>query len=456
MRVIWLDESNILDNSSEEPRETAASVGDAFAALRSVKADALVISLPLHACPPAKVLEWSKLYSPGTRLLFFRPEGTTEEALDLVKQGATHYFDHIPMLDEVLEKASVTGIAVPLESASPVERESSSDWHKQIVGKSDSIKKVVEMVELIADRRSTVLILGETGTGKEVVARAIHQASNRAEMPLITVNCAAIPENLIEAELFGHVKGAFTGATAARTGRFEQAHRSTIFLDEIGDLPLDLQAKLLRALQEREFQRVGSSDTIRVDVRVIAATNVNLMERVRSGRFREDLYYRLNVVPLRVPALRERSEDIPLLVRHFIERVCQQERIALKQIAEEAMDDLVRRPWPGNVRQLENTIEMAVVLSGKRTLLGRDDIAPPPEPGQRPVTCTADSLVALPEDGLDFEAVIGRIELNLLQQALERANGNKKAAADMLRLKRTTLAAKLKSLEGFSDRAMSA
>ena len=274
-------------------------------------------------------------------------------------------------------------------------------------------------------------------------------------MPLITVNCSAIPENLIEAELFGHVKGAFTGATAARTGRFEQAHRGTIFLDEIGDLPLDLQSKLLRALQEREFQRVGSSDTIRVDVRVLAATNVNLMERVRNGRFREDLYYRLNVVPLRVPPLRERAVDIPLLVRHFIEYVCEQEQIAVKQVSEEAMAELVRRPWPGNVRQLENTIEMAVVLSAKRPFLTQQDFAAPPDAATQPVVCTSDSLVALPEDGLDFEAVMGRIELNLLHQALERANGNKKAAADMLRLKRTTLAAKLKSLGELRNRAMS-
>lgn len=448
MRVIWLDETNVLENPAES-WETAASLGDAFATLRAAPADVLAASLPLYASTPAKVLEWSRLYSPATKVLFFREQGTTEEALELVKQGATHYFDHVPTLEEVLEKATSNST-----NSAPVKE--TGDWRKRIVGQSDSIRKVIEMIELIAERRSTVLILGETGTGKEIVARAIHYASDRLEMPLITVNCSAIPENLIEAELFGHVKGAFTGATAARTGRFEQAHRGTIFLDEIGDLPLDLQSKLLRALQEREFQRVGSSDTIRVDVRVLAATNVNLMERVRSGRFREDLYYRLNVVPLRVPALRERTGDIPLLVRHFVGNVCEQERIPAKQVSEEAMAELVRRPWPGNVRQLENTIEMAVVLSGKRQLLTQQDFVAPPEAATQPVVCTADSLVALPADGLDFEAVIGRIELNLLQQALERANGNKKAAADMLRLKRTTLAAKLRSLEELANRAMSA
>jgi DNA-binding NtrC family response regulator len=449
MRVIWLDETNVLENLAES-WETAASLGDAFAALRSAPADVLVASLPLHACSPVKVLEWARLYSPATKVLFFREPGNTEEALELVKQGATHYFDHVPTLDEVLEKASSNGVS------SAVAVKETTDWRKRIVGQTDAIRRVVETIELIAERRSTVLILGETGTGKEVVARAIHHASNRSEMPLITVNCSAIPENLIEAELFGHVKGAFTGATAARTGRFEQAHRGTIFLDEIGDLPLDLQSKLLRALQEREFQRVGSSDTMRVDVRVLAATNVNLMERVRSGRFREDLYYRLNVVPLRVPSLRERAEDIPLLARHFIDYVCEQERIPVKQVSADAMLELARRPWPGNVRQLENTIEMAVVLSGKRSLLTQQDFTVSADAATQPQVCMTDSMVELPEDGLDFEAVIGRIELNLLQQALERANGNKKAAADMLHLKRTTLAAKLKSLGELGNQAVTA
>jgi transcriptional regulator with PAS, ATPase and Fis domain len=256
---------------------------------------------------------------------------------------------------------------------------------------------------------------------------------------------------LIEAELFGHIKGAFTGATGTRTGRFEQAHHGTIFLDEIGDLPLDLQAKLLRALQEREFQRVGSSETIKVDVRVIAATNFNLMDRVRDGKFREDLYYRLNVVPVRIPPLRDRRDDIPPLIEHFLVCICARESLAVKQVAPEALEELMRHPWPGNVRQLENTIEMAVVLSGDRKALLPSDFALGPRAGTA-VKLSEDCLLPLPEEGLDFEAVIGRIELNLLQQALERAQGNKKAAADMLGLKRTTLAAKLRSLEAYASR----
>jgi transcriptional regulator with GAF, ATPase, and Fis domain len=255
---------------------------------------------------------------PTTDVLFYQENGNAHEALTLLKEGASHYFDHPPSVVEIENWREVVlpQIVEPL----PAESIGQNEWRSRLVGASQCMDEVCKTIDLIADRRSTVLILGETGTGKEVVARSIHTASFRRSMPFVTVNCAAIPENLIEAELFGHVKGAFTGATGARTGRFEQAHRGTIFLDEIGDLPLDLQAKLLRALQERELQRIGSSETIKVDVRVIAATNVNLMERVREGRFREGLYYRLNVVPMRIPALRDRREDIPLLVKHFVHR----------------------------------------------------------------------------------------------------------------------------------------
>jgi transcriptional regulator with GAF, ATPase, and Fis domain len=308
--------------------------------------------------------------------------------------------------------------------------------------------QVRSLIGLIAPRRSTILILGETGSGKEVVARCIHQASPRSGRPMIAVNCPAIPPDLLEAELFGHVKGAFTGAMNSRIGLFEQAHESTLFIDEIGDLPLELQAKLLRALQEREFRRVGGAETIKVDVRVIAATNSDLMDKVKRGKFREDLYYRLNVVPIHVPPLRNRRPDIPRLVRHFIHKVCEQERLPLKSVSEEAMVRLSEYAWPGNVRQLENTVEMAAVLSGERTALGSTDFSLPADAARkRPLDLDSEQIISLPEDGLDFERVIGRIELNLLEQALQRAKGNKKVAAGILGLKRTTLAAKLKSLE---------
>jgi transcriptional regulator with GAF, ATPase, and Fis domain len=309
-----------------------------------------------------------------------------------------------------------------------------------LVGTSPAMLRTAEIIRRVSARRATVLITGETGTGKEMVARAIHASGPRAHLPMVIVNCNALPENLIEAELFGHVRGAFTGAIQHRVGRFEQAHRGTLFLDEIGDLPLDLQSKLLRVLQAREFQRVGSSETIRVDVRMIAATHVDLAGRVREGRFREDLYYRLNVVPVSTPPLRERLEDIPLLAGHFIEKICRQEDLPARRLDSEALEHLASYSWPGNVRQLENVVERAIALSGDLETLYAADFDLP--------HCATNGLeeIALPESGLDFERTVGNIERQILEQAMRKSAGNKTAAAELLGLKRTTLAAKLKSL----------
>ena len=221
------------------------------------------------------------------------------------------------------------------------------DWERLLVGVSREMRRVSNIIRLVGPRRATVLITGETGTGKEVAARAIHMASPRKRGPMVSVNCSALPDHLLEAELFGHVRGAFTGADRSRVGRFEQAHGGTLFLDEIGDLPFDLQAKLLRVLQEREFQRIGSSETVRVDIRVIAATNCDLLERIDQGKFRADLFYRLNVVPILMPALRQRPEDVPLLAAHFVERVCKLEEIPLKSLSPTAADRLSEYSWPG-------------------------------------------------------------------------------------------------------------
>jgi DNA-binding NtrC family response regulator len=320
-----------------------------------------------------------------------------------------------------------------------------------LVGRSEAMERVIRVVRLVASRRCTVLIQGETGTGKEMVAKAIHAASNRSHLEMVAVNCNALPENLLEAELFGHVKGAFTAAVQNRIGRFEQANRSTLFLDEIGDLPMDIQVKLLRVLQEREFQRLGSSETIRVDTRVVTATNVDIASEIRNGRFREDLYYRLNVVPILVPALRERREDIPLLVEHLIDKVCRAEDMAAKRISQEAMDRLSLFDWPGNVRQLENAVEMALALSGDRATLELRDFPLPSDSACRNDQETTPPIVSVPEEGIDFERVIYRIERDLIAQALRRTNGNKKQAANILRLKRTTFTAKLKSLEAVAS-----
>ncbi|MEP7353931.1 MAG: sigma-54 dependent transcriptional regulator [Acidobacteriota bacterium] len=324
-------------------------------------------------------------------------------------------------------------------------------WRTTLVGNSPAMEQIADVIARVADRRATVLITGETGTGKEVAARALHLASRRAKMPMVTVNTAALPENLLEAELFGHVKGAFTGAVGQRVGRFEQAHRSTLFLDEIGDLPLEMQTKLLRFLQEREFQRVGSSETVQVDVRVVAATNVDLLERVAQGKFREDLYYRLNVVPLRTPALRERREDIVPLAQHFARKISEGEGLSTRSLSQEAIVYLLQSnlAWKGNVRELENRVERAIALSGDRELLVASDFATPATnslPGDDPLPPNWTSSLNLPDAGLDFEATVASIERQFIQEALQRTDGNKTAAAELLCLKRTTLSAKMQSL----------
>jgi transcriptional regulator with GAF, ATPase, and Fis domain len=313
------------------------------------------------------------------------------------------------------------------------------------VGNSPEMERVFHIIQLVGQRRCTVLISGETGTGKEMVAKAIHASSNRARLPMVMVNCSALPENLLEAELFGHTKGAFTGAANYRVGRFEQANGSTIFLDEIGEMPFDLQAKLLRVLQEREFQRLGSSETVSVDLRIIAATNANLAKRVDEGKFREDLFYRLNVVPIRTPPLRERMSDIPPLVEHLVEKICLLERIPKKEVSPQGMWRLTEEPWPGNVRQLENALEAAIALSGERRTLMPADF--PTRGADCKLLTAAAATISVPDHGLNFEETVSQFERSILLQALEKTAGNKKQAADMLGLKRTTLSAKLRILD---------
>jgi len=317
-------------------------------------------------------------------------------------------------------------------------------WEDLLTGESSEIRQVLHIIRMVGPRRATVLITGETGAGKEVAARALHLAGPRSRGPFVAVNCTALPEHLLESELFGHVRGAFTGAVQNRAGRFEQAHGGAIFLDEIGDLPLDLQAKLLRVIQEREFQRLGSSETIRVDARVIAATNCDLERRIEEGKFREDLFYRLNVVPIVMPPLRRRPSDIPLLARHFVEAVCRAEGVSPKTLTADAIDRLSAYPWPGNVRELENAIEMAVALSGDRAVLGATDF---PLATRTRLTGAPAAPLSLPDCGMNYEQTVASIERNILRHALARTGGNKKAAAELLGLKRTTLCAKVRTLE---------
>ena len=320
-------------------------------------------------------------------------------------------------------------------------------WADLLIGESQPMKDLHALIRLIGPRQTTALITGETGTGKEIVARALHRASRRAESEMVAVNCAAIPENLVEAELFGHSKGAFTGATNPRTGHFEQAHRGSIFLDEIGELPLEAQSKLLRVLQERQIQRIGSSESISIDTRVIAASNVDLHLAVEQKRFREDLLYRLNVVPVHVPPLRDRASDIPLLADHFITKVCLREGLEPKVLSSSALDRLTGYHWPGNVRQLEHAIEMAVTLAGDRERLYLGDFQLPLPRSSRP----AETEIRVPSSGVNFEEITANVERLLLQEALRTCGGNKAKAANILGMKRTTLLYKTKALEAVAS-----
>jgi DNA-binding NtrC family response regulator len=312
---------------------------------------------------------------------------------------------------------------------------------ENVIGTSPALRGVLDVVAKVAETDSTVLITGESGTGKELIARALHYNSRRAERRLVTVNCGAIPEELLESELFGHVRGAFTSAVSQREGRFALADGGTIFLDEIGDMSPNLQVKLLRVLQDRTFEPVGSSKSMTVDVRVVAATNQDLERAIREGRFREDLYYRLNVIPIEVPPLRQRPDDIPLLAQHFLDVMHQERGTRVDSISDEALALLCRHEWPGNVRELENLMERLSVLRGEGEIRAEDLPASlrsrPAQPAAAP---------SIPEEGIDLREVVNHFESDLIREALRRTQNNKNKAAQLLNMNRTTLLEKIKKL----------
>jgi len=316
---------------------------------------------------------------------------------------------------------------------------SSEDNFEGIIGRSAAIRMVCELIRVVAPTNSTVLILGETGTGKDRFAQAIHHLSPRRDRPLVKVNCAAIPAGLVESELFGHERGAFTGAIGRRTGRFEMAHAGTLFLDEIGDFPLELQPKLLRVLQEQEFERVGGTQSMRVDVRIVAATSRDLVRMVSNREFRADLFYRLNIFPINVPTLRERPKDVPLLVRHFVDLYAKRMGKSIKEVSTETMDALSRRPWPGNVRQLQNVIERSVILSPGKVL----------SPALADLQQPSQTIGAIGSSTNGDRTTLKDAEREHIIQALAATNwvlGGPKGAAARLGLARTTLIAKMQKL----------
>jgi DNA-binding NtrC family response regulator len=324
-------------------------------------------------------------------------------------------------------------------------------FRSPLVGDSPAIQNIFTTIEKVSQTDSTVLITGESGTGKELIARAIHENSARATRPLIVVNCGAIPSELLEAELFGHVKGAFTGATQNRQGRFEMAHGGTIFLDEVGEIPLHLQVKLLRVLQTRQFEPVGSSRTMEVDVRIISATNRDLETAIANKEFREDLFYRLNVIPVKIPTLRERKSDIPRLVAHFVQQFNDLTGHAVELPSGQIMEALMAYDWPGNVRELENLMERLVILKGQGTVdLGDlphrifQKYAEGRPAGEGALSEWEFPRMVLPNVGLDLKAIVAAFENHLVDQALARTNGNKNRASELLKMNRTTLVEKLR------------
>jgi len=403
--------------------------------------DLALVDLKLGSQDGINLIQKIQKISPQTSSIIMTGFGSIETAVEAVKAGAFHYVtkpfefaDLLNLVQKALEHHQVH------EENKILKKQLKSKYgFENIIGASDEIRSIFDLVKRVADTDSTVLILGESGTGKELVARAIHYNSNRANRPIIPVNCAAIPQDLLESELFGHVKGAFTGAVTTRLGRFEMADGGTLFLDEIGDMSPQLQVKLLRVLQERRFEPVGSNRTIEVDVRIITATNKNLEKGVRDGWFREDLYYRLNVIPIKIPSLKDRCSDIPLLVRHFLKKFSLEHDSPEPMINEECMRQLLQYNWPGNVRELENLIErLAILFPGQ--VVSSEGL---PEKVGQPKGKIMTS-VQIPEEGISFKNVVSDFENELILKALEKTAWNKNKAASLLKLNRTTLVEKIK------------
>ncbi len=435
--------------------DQAGSAEEAAEKMAQNAYDVLITDYNLPGKTGVALLEETLVRFPETIGIVITGYGTIETAVQAIKKGAYDYltkpFKLLEMPLMVRKGLKERGLRFENQYLRTQLRERYG--FNNIIGTGRGMKRIFELVDTIAGLNSTVLIQGETGTGKELIAKAIHFNSPRKDQKLISINCGAIPENLLESELFGHVKGAFTGAVQTRIGRFEQAGGGTIFLDEIGNMPQALQVKLLRVLQEREFERVGGNSTIKVDVRIIAATSANLDQMVKDGLFREDLYYRLNVIPINLPPMRERREDIPLLVQRFVHQFCDTHKLDMKTVSPQVVKALMAYEWPGNVRQLENFCERMVALTGNRPAILPADL---PDEIQNKDSMKFVPLIEIPDEGINFQNVVTGMERELIQQSLRRTNGNKKLAAKLLNLKRTTLIEKIKRIGLGEEIAVSA
>lgn len=424
----------------QEEGYQVAEAADGPEAIRAVEQetfDLILLDLRLQTGDGIETLAEIRKISPLVPVIIMTAYASVKTAVEALKAGATDYLTKpldIEELKVLIEKA-LELYDLRTENIFLKERLGDRFDFSRLIGRSSKMRELFDTLALVAPSDATVLVQGESGTGKELVANAIHQNSLRKNQPFVKVSCAALPETLLESELFGHERGAFTGALSRREGRFQMAHRGTIFLDEVGEMSLTTQIKLLRVLQEKEFEPLGSNQSIKVDVRVIAATNKNLDKEVKEGRFREDLFYRLNVVPIVLPPLRERREDIPLLANHFFNFYREKNRKELKAISGKAMDLLVRYNWPGNVRELENTVERAVIMARGEV------IAPVDLPPQIQALATEKE-----SPGFDFPPGISlaQIERALILKTLEYTGGNRSRAAEILGINRRTLQNKLK------------
>ena len=457
MRVLIVDDEEVLRDVLQTllAREgfdilLASSGEECLSMLDTEEIDLVILDIMLPGISGIDTLRSIRLSNPSLPVIVITAFSSIDGAIEAMKHGAFHYIPKPFKNDEVVITVNKALEQRRLSNENErLKAELSEKYsYSNIIGKSEVMRKVFEMIRLAAPSRSNILITGESGTGKELVAKAIHHASPRSRNAFVTVNSGSLPPELLESSLFGHVKGAFTGAIASKRGLFEVADGGSIFLDEIGNINLETQAKLLRVIQEKEFMRLGAVDTIRVDVRIIAASNAELTKLVREGTFREDLFYRLNVIPIALPPLRRKREDIPLLVSHFLDKYAEENKRKVRELTPDAMRIIMDQSWPGNVRELENTIERAVVLCTT------DRIGPEllPDYLRFPVQTDQPSLF-LPADGLSLKDAVSRYERTMILQSLELANGVQKKAAELLQLKPSTLNEMMKRL-GIHNRSV--
>ncbi|MFZ5647501.1 MAG: sigma-54-dependent transcriptional regulator [Bacillota bacterium] len=390
----------------------------------------VILDLKMPEMDGMEVLKKAKEYNPKLPVVMLTAHGTIETAIEAMKIGATDYLTKPFDLDELKMVIRQNLVMSQLVSEVNFLRSELTKKYRKMIGESPAIKEVMYLIEKVSNSNATVLITGESGTGKEVAAVAIHQNSPRRDYPFVPVNCAALPENLLESELFGHEKGAFTGALARKMGRFELADKGTIFLDEITEMPLSMQVKLLRVLQEKAFERVGGTETLHVDVRIIAASNRDITSAIEKGLFREDLYYRLNVIHIPLPPLRERKEDIPILANHFLDKL--RPTYLVNSITDDAMKLLLKYNWPGNIRELQNVLERAAIISQSNEITA-DDL--PREFQATPAKSSGELVINIPDSGISLED----LEKELIIKALEKSKGNQTRAAQLLGITRSAL-----------------